>query len=68
MNTEKIFHVWTQAGTKFIAIKDNGNVRVLDDDGNDYGSYSTVKTAKEFIKDGDTLVLGKSSLVNKEES
>ena len=61
---DKIFETWKEKGVKFIAIRCGpAAVHVMDENGNNYGSYFDIDNFKRFKRDNpDRVLLGKAEL------
>ncbi len=44
---DKAFQTWTFNGIAFVAVKNGGNVHVMDENGNNYGGWASVENFRQ---------------------
>jgi hypothetical protein len=60
--TEKAFCTWTEAGVRYIAFPNHGNVSVVDEYGNNHGAWMTVEAFRRRDREAFKSPVGKCAL------
>ena len=58
----RIFEPFVYKQTRYLAVRRDNGVHIVDETGANYGSYHDIKSFKKFVDKGESLNLGKCQL------